>query len=159
MFSARCECFSGFQSSNPIGGSVLRTSTDRCELCIDINCGARETQSPTMEPTKSHTPTHSPSVSSRPTFDQRILEPSYSPSITTKPSANPSREPVGVESLFDGESCREDQECRVRICSLENVCGGMVSHIQTVLLSLGQTDFLTISISLVFTFSKYTFKR
>lgn len=136
LFNSRCECISGFRSSNPMGGSILRKVSDRCEPCSDLYCGDRPTISPTAEPTRSIVPSFEPtrsmrpsvepSVSSSPSTTPTTQEPSPSPSISSIPSDSPSADPSSFKSLYDGEYCERDQECIIESC-INSVCRGSVS--------------------------------
>ena len=136
-FRPQCKCMSGFESSNPAGGSALQTEDDVCIICSKAEeCGDRPTSSPTFRPTLSIVPTTGPTLSKAPTANptQSISpssfpttgSPTIKPTLSARPSLNPSSTPSTYGSIFDGEYCRFSQECMTFNC-IDNICVGVVS--------------------------------
>jgi hypothetical protein len=107
-FEPACECNEGRKSSNEVGGKLLQNSRDAC-----IPCEAPEgfgdckrgpdgpTAAPTPIPITQNPTSITTAPSSRPTF------------ITDSPSSAPSWSPA---SLYDGDACVYNAECKVGVC-------------------------------------------
>lgn len=125
-FNPICECGKDRKSSNEWGGKSLQTETDTCIPCEDPEGTGDCKQSadgPTATPT-SAAPTASPTVDS--------AAPSFTPTfITASPSEAPSWAPG---SLYDGDFCRGNNECKSGSCTASDpqrpevtTCAALVS--------------------------------
>ena len=119
-FRPRCQCFGGFESSNPLGEKFLLQETDVCIRCSsdDVDCGFAPTVFPSDRPTISSAPSTAPSSSQNPSSSPSIsLEPSGSPTtLEPAPSLHPTVRVTLLGGLFDGDSCRFSSECKSGKC-------------------------------------------
>lgn len=135
-FRPRCQCMSGFETSGPTRGKILKEG-EVCLPCLGDSgaCESRPTAAPTSHPTVSIAPSTNPTVSSvpsfqptysmAPSFSPTTSHPSLKPSISSAPSKFPSDSPTSYGSLFDGEACHIDWECTTFVCT-NGLCGGKV---------------------------------
>ncbi|GFH57847.1 hypothetical protein CTEN210_14323 [Chaetoceros tenuissimus] len=89
--------------------------------CCDCGGGLHQSVAPSVIPTSSPSvlPSNVPSLSFEPTRDI-TLNPSEQPSVSMEPSNFPS---VDANSLFDGDECNYDSECRVGRECIDKICG------------------------------------
>lgn len=125
-FDPRCECGENFKSTNMAQGKILRENIDVCVKCEDeegVGDCVRGADGPTAAPTL-------PPSTSSPT--DVTFSPSAAPSINKDPSASPSNIPsVTLGSLFDGQPCHYDGECKTETCE-SDVCKPGVLSIATI---------------------------
>lgn len=137
-FRPMCECISGYKSSNTINGNILREILDVCRPCkSSIGCGRAPTMSPTLSPSKSSEPSGRPSISPKPTFMPTSSSapsprptsgmPTYKPTLSSAPSFSPTSSPTKFFSVYDGDPCRFNIECRSTFCREEYCRQGQVS--------------------------------
>lgn len=131
-FRSRCQCISGFQSSNPNKGKMLSHRADVCVLCSDVTeCGEAPSESPTLQPTVSTVPSEEPTLSKAPTYTPTISSmpsstvpsqvPTATATVSVEPTAQPTSPPTGYISVFDGNFCRVSIECISGMCK-NSIC-------------------------------------
>jgi hypothetical protein len=131
LFRPQCQCNVGYKVSVPREGNVLTEPTD---LCI-VDTGSVQLLSPTAFPT-SRVPSASPSVSMHPSMvpttslypssNPTTAKPTMSPTKSSMPSDAPTAFPTRLKSVYDGNFCRSDRECRSGKCS-NSMCEAKVS--------------------------------
>ena len=126
-FRPMCECMSGYKSSNIMNGNILRKILEVCSPCkSSIGCGRAPTMSPTLSPSKSSEPSGLPSISSKPTLKptSSFLPSSrptsgistYKPTLSSEPSFSPTSSPSKFFSVYDGDGCMSNIECKSTYC-------------------------------------------
>jgi len=130
-FRPMCECMSGYKSSNIMNGNILIDILEVCRPCkSSIRCGRAPTMSPTLSPSKSTEPSGRPSVSAKPTLKPTSSSapsplptsgiPTYKPTLSSEPSFFPTSSPTKFFSVYDGDYCMANIECRSSFCVAEN---------------------------------------
>ena len=138
-FNLRCQCISGFKSSNVKAEDIksLLRNVDVCLPCSDASeCGVAPSESPTSSPTMSMMPSLHPTISINPTIVPTVsavpsiypttTEPTLEPTLSVKPSSPLTSSPTKFMSVFDGEYCEFDIECRSGGCN-DHLCASEVS--------------------------------
>lgn len=157
MFNPSCICGNGYKSTNISSEKNLIDIEDICVLCdAEEDCGVAPSASPSSAPTLSHKPSAKPTLSSKPTGrptasmspsgSPTTVKPTLKPTKSTSPTLIPSSTPSSFNSIFDGDPCRFDIECRTGHCD-EGYCRKGVSTVTFVKYFLSHlSDHLTPSL-------------
>lgn len=126
LFRPQCQCNVGYTVSVPRKGNILIDPTDRCivdsgSVLLLSPTAFPTSRVPTLSPSRSVHPTTEPTISLRPSSNPTTAEPTMFPTKSSMPSDAPSAFPTRFKSVYDGQFCRSDKECRSGKC-IESVC-------------------------------------
>lgn len=126
-FRPRCKCMSGYKSNNPNSDTILTSNIDICIRCTSVaECGEAPTFLPTIaptlstkpssRPTQSSIPSERPTMTNTPTASPTTSAPTIKPTLSRVPSHPPTSSPTMIDSVFDGDPCKFDIECKSGLC-------------------------------------------